>query len=299
MSLLTSHLTCHPGNVAALVELLLVANRPLTESNIEELLHPPGVAGILGKEPSDASIKHAIEVAEWCKAVKCKDGDIVLTPALKDLKAVDLLTELPVVISGGLFDRTWTGEIKEDRLNGGDLALVMAWFLMQDPFGGELTTGALTLAFGNQFNIKAELVNPEKLRQLRRWAKWFGLGRYDVVDNGLFIPDPTIAVGRYVEGLTEGNYSGAGFIKELSKLCPVLDNGKIRKSLLPFLRDGALPWETGPQKVSPALSLALWRLNQNEKIHYGLKDDAKQSHRCELVLPGEETVLISYVRIQK
>ena len=299
MSLLTSHLLCHPGNVAALVELLRVANRPLTESDAEELLHPPGMTAVLDKEPSSESVKKAIEVADWCKLVKRKDGVVVLADALKDIKAEDLLAGLPLAASRGLFDRTWSGEIEKDRLNGGDLALVMAWFLAQDPFAGELKADQLILAFGSQLNIKEDLVNNEKLGQLRRWAKWLGLGRQDVVDGSLFVPDPTVVVGRYVESLEEESYTGTGFVKELSKLCPVLDNGKIRKSVMATLRDGALPWESDPQKVSPALSLSLWRLNQSGKIHYGLEADAKQSYRCELVLPVEENVTLSYVRIQK
>jgi hypothetical protein len=299
MTLLTGgHLTCHPGNIAALVELLVVADRPLPDFVIEELLQPREMRNILGTDPVQNSIKHAIDVAEWCKLVERKEKGVALIGPVKDLKMADLLVELPVLASQGLFDRKWTGKIEVDRAAGGDLALVLSWFLAQNPFTGGLTNDALSVAYFDQVNTKEELVNSTKLGQVRRWARWFGLGRYDVANKKLFVPDPTVAVGRCVANLPKKYYTGTEFINDLSKLCSVLDNGKVRKSLFGSLKTEELPWETDSKKVSPSLNLAMWRLKKGGKIDYGLKADAKQSHRCEMSTIESSTEIFSYVEIQ-
>ena len=296
MSLLTSHLTVHPGILVAVVELLLVAERPISGTEMERLLQPETLNEILGQRPVRNSVSQAIDAAEWFGLAKHTDDGVSPTDSLTALEPHELLRRLPSTAVNGLFGRPWTTEIKTDRADGGDLALAFAWFLAQNPWEAKLTLDDLEMAYARQIDDEQELINSTKMRSVMRWAQYFGFGRHDPINGTLLVPDPTPAIRSTLSAFSESEYPASDFLTELSKLCPVLDNGTIRKITLKSLRDGMLPWETQRNAISPTSSLALYRLREAGQVEFGLRDDAPQPSRRVLSLP-EGVESISFVRI--
>jgi|TARA_Y100000294_G_C8560199_1_gene338775 hypothetical protein len=301
MSLLTSHTQVHPGLLVAIVELLAVAERPIGEpEQLERLLQPRTLQEILGRSPPSGSLNFAVDASEWLGLAKRTDEGLVLSDSLAQLESRELARRLPTVMAKGFFERTWSQGISEHRGEGGDVALALAWLLAQDLWNAGLDDDTLELRYAEQIQEQEEdgngLINPTKLRTLRRWASYLGLGRRDPVNDRLLVPDPTRAVRSAVTELSESEYSASGFVSEIAKICPVLDGGKVRKVIVKSMREGVLEWESRREQVSPSLSLALYRLNAANLIEYGLRDDVSPAQRRELRLKNSSQ-RIGHVRI--
>ena len=300
MSLLTTHIQAHPGLLVAVVELLSVAKRPIGDQEIERLLQPQTLEGILGKSPPSGALGKAVDAAEWLKLVKRTDQVLVLSDVLVELDPREFPQRLPAIMAQGLFEREWGEGIEDNRGSGGDLALALSWFLAQNLWSFRLAGSDLERLYDDQVEGQVaedqRLINRTKLRVMIRWASYLGYGRPDPVNGSLHVPDPTPAVRATLRELPKPEYSASQFVTELAKLCPVLDKGRIRKIIVDSLRDQMLNWETQKNQVSPSLSLALYRLRDSGQIETANPDDARPAQQRVLNL-GSTTETIAHVRI--
>jgi len=291
MSLLTSHTQVHPGLLASLVELLVVAEKPLEERRVEKLLSPNILDSFDFGTAPEGAVPNALDAAEWLKLVKRSDGEVGLTTELKKLGVEELFERLPTIIEDGLLKREWknitTPEgLQTNKEHGGDLGILLAWFMTQDSYDLEkLDETALILSWEGQLQeekIPKEfaLVNPTKLRSFRKWIKYLGYGIE--FHDGVFVPDPTKAIQRKLGDLKQKQteYTAPSFVSEISKLFPVLDQGKIRKWVKAATEsDGEIYWEHNSKRFSPSLGLALKRLEKSKKIDCLLVPDAPEADR--------------------
>tara|TARA_X000001036_G_C20558762_1_gene757495 strand:- start:92 stop:1015 length:924 start_codon:yes stop_codon:yes gene_type:complete len=292
MALLTSHTQVHPGLLISLVELLLVAEKPLEDKKVERLLAPNSL-DLFGIGAPKGIVELTLTAAEWLKLVKRSGGEVDLTPNLKNLLVEELFERLPIVIDEGLFKREWrnitTPEgLKVNRDSGGDIGIVLAWFMAQDPYDlKKLDPGALEASWKRQLLEEKipnpnefELFNKTKSTAMRKWIKYLGYGVE--VDNGIFVPDPAKAIQRKLDDLKQKQieYSASTFVSEVSKFLPVLDGGKIRKWVKAATEsDGPIYWEHNSKRISPSLGLALRRLEKGKKIEFGPVPDAPEADR--------------------
>ena len=300
--LLAQRIRVHPGVLTAVVELLLVAERPMGDSEIKRLLLPvtPSEVGI---EPiGEDVVGWTIDAAEWFGLVE-RDGDSVKpSRSLDGVEPHELSKRLPTITwKGLLFGRRWDdGDAWDQRGRGGDLALALGWFLAQNPWSDKLDGDSLQLAHERQMNYPPDmtdrLINPTKMSPIIRWAHFFGFGRRDPVNEGLFVPDPTSAIRSILGELPEAEYPANKFLTEIAKLCPVLDKGAVRKVISKSLHDGMLSWETEKGEISPTTSLALHRLEAADVIKCETVPDAPPSQKRTLTLKGENRS-ISVVKV--
>ena len=300
--LLSQRIRVHPGVLAAVVELLLVAERPVGEPEIKRLLLPETPSGVEIKSVGPEVVGWTIEAAEWFGLVE-RDGDN-LTPStsLDGVESQELSKRLPAIAWKGLLSsRRWVdGDAWDQRERGGDLALTLGWFLAQDPWNDKLDADSLHAAHERQVNYPREitdrLVNPTKLPPILRWAHFFGFGRRDPANSNLFVPDPTSAIRSILGELPESEYPANKFLTEIAKFCPVLDKGAVRKVISKSLHEGMLPWENEKSAISPTTSLAIHRLEVAGVIKCEPGVDAPAAHRRTLNLK-ELKRTISIVRV--
>ncbi len=306
MSFLTSHTQVHPGLLVSLVELLLVAEKPLEDGRVEKLLAPNSLSAFNLTTPKGVVVL-TLEAAEWLKLVKRSEGEVELTNHVKSLHIGELFEHLPTIIEEGLFKREWKNILTPEGLavnreRGGDLGILLAWFMTQNSYDlKKLSDSVLANSWvGQLLDEKVpggdfELVNETKLRVLRKWAKYLGYGIE--ISRGLVVPDPTKAIQRKLDDLKQKQieYTASEFVSEVSKLFPVLDGGKIRKWVKVATENNEqIHWEHNPKRISPSLVLALKRLQNAGKIEFqGLPDSPSQQRQ----FLDDENTWISQVRI--
>ena len=299
--LLAQRIRVHPGVLTAVVELLLVAERPMDESEIKRLLLPEMLSEVEIKLVGAEVVGWTIEAAEWFGLVKRDGENVEPTGSLDGVEPHELSKRLPTIAWKGLSGRRWgDGEAWDQRERGGDLALALGWFLAQNPWSDKLDGDSLQLAHERQMNYPPDmtdrLINPTKMSPIIRWAHFFGLGRRDPVNASLFVPDPTSAIRSILGELPESEYPANRFLTEIAKLCPFLDKGTVRKVISKSLHKGMLPWETEKGAISPTTSLAFHRLEAADVIKCETGVDAPAAHRRTLNLK-EDRRSISLVRV--
>jgi hypothetical protein len=159
-------------------------------------------------------------------------------------------------------------------------ALVCAWFLAQ-PIGAtpqghnELMTALARSGFPLS---ELHLNNPARVDMILYWARYLGLvERMRLIGGSGVIPDPSAFLRRHLQQLlptTNSVLSAAEFRTCLGNLCPPLDGGSVRATVLSRLRVlGAPPWPEG--RFSDALSFAIRRLHIEGHLHWTYIDDSQ------------------------
>ncbi len=317
MGLLAQHLQVHPGLLHAVVEVLAVADRPLTKTQLAGYLRPDAFTRLIGTtgggvdtrdrdsnaegpdaddgDHRDRIVGLSLDAANWLGLVASTDAGWQLAGHVGAIDVADLDQALPRIVRRGLFDRDWPGDLAEAQKNGGDLGLALSWYLAQDswspPRRYEKVDDSIESRQSGQFTDNPEYINLTKWRSVRRWLLYLGLGVPDPVDPDMTIPDPTHAVRDELADSEDAEWSITELVSVLSDRCGALDTGTARTLAMAGLKADELRWEHDPHLLSPSLSLALLRLEGADAVELLREADAAAAGRVALTAPGDTRVV--------
>lgn len=128
------------------------------------------------------------------------------------------------------------------------------------------------------------------------------LGYFEKIAKDKFVVDPTGILRIYLTRIFKLNEEEtteleiSEFVKRLSALIPVFDNGIYRKQIEKMIASKASDWiATPPHTLSGSLSHALYRLNIEGHIYLDSKSDFEGS--MSLQLPNNELKIVSHIRL--
>ncbi len=317
MGLLAQHLQVHPGLLHALVEVLAVADRPLTSTQLAGYLRPDAFIRLIGATVDGADTRDreavgegddggdgdhpdrivglSLDAANWLGLLESTDAGWQLASPVVGIDVADLDQALPRIVRRGLFDRSWPNELAEAQKHGGDLGLALSWYLAQDswnpPRRYEKVDDSIESRQSSQFTENPEYINLTKWRSVRRWLQYLGLGVPDPIDADMIVPDPTNAVRDELADSQDAEWAIVELVSVLAKRCGALDTGTVRTLAMAGLKAAELRWEHDPHLLSPSLSLALLRLEGAGRIELLREADAAAAGRVTLTVPGETRVI--------
>jgi hypothetical protein len=117
-----------------------------------------------------------------------------------------------------------------------------------------------------------EVSNKERFAMLCYWAQYLGYAAgLPIGGTAVVVPDPTEAIARHLERVfSEATQLDVGqFVERLGRGCPVLETGVARRTVEERMRA-----KRAANELSPASSLALWRLESRRKIRLTHASDA-------------------------
>lgn len=250
-----------PSRMLAVARLLLSAG-PLPEDELVLLLQPRENTGI-ASNTLNAALECGLVVREK-RQCRLAEGLFDDKPKPADLDAV-----LPVVLSRLLLRPKIGSE------NNG-FAVLCAWLLQQPVLSTPVDRVGLKTSIQSHGLSLSDLQvqNDARLDNVVYWARYLGLARQtkDEPCAGI-IPDPSLFLRRQLaQILPAGEEVQAHLFRQrLGEICPVLDGGVVRDSLLPKL---APSWPD--QQISEALAFAILRLEKNGELRAWCPDDQRQ-----------------------
>ena len=150
----------------------------------------------------------------------------------------------------------------------------LAWLLGQ-PSGtaiGWASDQHLTLQRQLEGSETYELTNEGRFAMLCYWARFLGFAtQADLDGDKAVVPDPTEALVRFLPAVfgTEKRLSVSHFLTRLATLCTVLEGGQARETV-----EARQRLRRPPSELSPATSLALWRLEKRRRVRLDMSSDA-------------------------
>ncbi len=269
-----------PSRILALARLSMTVG-PLAEDELIPLLQPRDNTGI-----ATSTLNAALE----CGLLLREKGKCKIAPGLfdSDLRPSGLDSVLPVVLSRLLLAESIAGEPNK-------FAILCAWMLHQNPTSMPNDRGSLKNEIQAQGLPLADfqIQNDARLDNVVYWARYLGLVRQmrDEPCAGL-LPDPTLFVRRHIaDVLPVGEEVTVDRCrKRLAALCPVLDGGVVRATLLSRI---APNWSD--HNLSYSLSFAIARLEQNKELKAWCPDDQRDF----LLMPGSSNRKVAYLKRTK
>jgi hypothetical protein len=154
------------------------------------------------------------------------------------------------------------------------VAFALAWLLTRKPSSNLKWNGEHNLAIREDLNgdDTYDVTNASRGAMLGYWAKFLGYASSSSDGSvRLIIPDPTNAIACRLDQIfgQAKELAIKPFLKELGKLCPVLDGGVIREQV-----ERRLKKARREETLSPATSLALLRLENRGVITLAAPSDA-------------------------
>tara|TARA_A100001015_G_scaffold22144_1_gene25163 strand:- start:4875 stop:5753 length:879 start_codon:yes stop_codon:yes gene_type:complete len=156
----------------------------------------------------------------------------------------------------------------------GDFSTGASWLLSQ-PINLEIRTHFNNMASQISDENKRPVSNGTRFNRLIEYMKILGFVSGRNVDT---IIDPTIAIKDELAQIFVNNniLPAQKFLDGLSDLIPVLDFGSYRKEIDDYLRSDVVK-KTDDLEISPSLSFALLRLDQDRKISFESRGDADKA----------------------
>jgi len=265
-----------PSRMLALTRLLL-ATGPILEEDFIPLLQPRENTG-MAEKTLDAAIE--------CGLVTREKRRCLIVPGLfpEDLKPNVLDDALPNVLAKLLL----TPKLGQNT-NG--FAVLCAWLLHQPIANMPTDRGGLKGALEGQGLSLAELQVQSDARwdNVVYWARYLGLVRQlrDEPCAGL-LPDPSDFLRRHLGTLLPAGeeVDVSTFRQKLGSVCPVLDGGSVRTTLLKSISP-----EWPERQLSEALSFAIERLEHAGELRAWCPDD----QRSFLITPPPSARKIAYL----
>lgn len=267
-----------PSRILGLVRLLEANNREgVSRRELCRLMDPTEYGAGTGPEPDSVReiLQAALEVDLAEEYRSRNESRLRLTTAFPDGQPfpTSLGSHLQSVLARLLLRPEVGGEPNR-------FAIVCAWLLTHavgaTPQGhNELMTA---LARGGFPLAEFHLNNPARLDMVLYWARYLGLvGRFRLSGGNGVMPDPSAFLRRHLQELlptTHATLSATEFRARVGSLCPVLDGGSVRATVLSRLHAlGAPPWPD--IRFSDALSFALRRLHAADELHWTYIDDSR------------------------
>lgn len=253
-----------PSRVAAIVR-LLAAVGPMPEAELTALLQPPttnpGGSGIADK---------VLPAAAECGVIVRNNRTCALAPGVfpNEIKPDDIDEILPRILARLVLQPQVDGQ---ENL----FAIICSWFLHRPVDGiphdpadvkDALATDGLPLA-----DAGAAITN--RFHNIIYWLRYLGFAVQtgDRFGEGL-IPDPTLFLRRHLDELVPAGEEMEihRFVSVLGTICPVLDGGAVRRTLLSRI---AADWPEN--QVSDALAFALERLERTKELRVWCPDDQR------------------------
>jgi hypothetical protein len=278
MSVLTN-VVVTPSRVAGVYCFLAKHPEGVPESEIKTAFMPSATTNESTNEP-----RNIIEntIAEGANAGLWTAGDGLLTLADEPTDGGDeaLRTTIEEAI--------WAEEGVND-----DLGRAISWFLAQDPLDGGWTLERVAeTLIDTPFADEIGITKDTKYGSFRDWVCYLGFGwqvDVDGSDNQGLLPDPTAYLRRRLPDLVEGPGEEMGmapFLQRLAALCPVLEGGRLRRSV-----DDT--FSSRPDNhVAASTSFALERLERSGVLQIDAKADAPNPR---VLQRGSKTIQASHL----
>ncbi|BBM87123.1 protein DpdG [Candidatus Uabimicrobium amorphum] len=269
-----------PSRMLAVIKLLKISS-PLPKNEIVALLYPTAQT----QDKTPIQVTRTLSACEECGLVE-KDGILYkLSDELcQDTDNID--KTFPITMAS----RALSPEV------GGTtnlFAQICAWILAQPVLELPQSYDEFKNTFNKQgFDISDfGLRNDQRWDMIIYWMKYLGLIKKikDEGIKGVFL-DPTLFFTRHIDKLVnrDEEVTAHKFRKRLGKLCPVLDGGEVRKTVLNNMEN-----EWPDDKLCEATSFGLERLKLQKKIEYWCPDDQRKFLRTSF---GEK---IAFVKLGK
>jgi hypothetical protein len=225
-----------------------------------------------------------------------EDGVLRLTVAADEWAAADSVESFRRLLNFRLMEVTAHGEAARGTLT---FCSAIAWFLAQDPLrpiekwnGERHGEGAerlqqQNLAFGERL-----IKGPTQWRSFASWVAFLGFAEQVRIEKptrfDLLVPDPTAAIQAALA--PSGESTAREFLANLGSSLPVLDQGVIRRAV-----EAKWQGDPPPGPVSPALSVALLRLDAIGALKLMNVADSPPSERIVLHTGTEDRIVSSVV----
>lgn len=179
--------------------------------------------------------------------------------------------------------RTLFDPMRAEETQQRGFMLALSWFLTLSPLVplgfADAPQNKLNEELGGQYD-KTELTNVNRYQNFLYWARYLGFatmvggrGADDGKDARYAFPDPLRAIEYALPAIfaKEAELLIGTFMERLAAIFPVFEGGTVRNEI--NLMSGSLPSESD-QKLSPATSVALQRLQDRQRIVMNSRADA-------------------------
>lgn len=276
-----------PSRLLGLAHLLARWSKDgMSRDDLVAFMQPQGGQSNLAPATIEAAIKVQLVEEYFEKGNKC----LKLSEDTSRLKAdPDLIHEIfPEIMTHILLRPEAQGECNHS-------ARVCAWLLAQAvtkvPQGhGELKAALEKHGFNlDEFGLR----NDARWDVLIYWTQYLGL-TWQTRDEKCMgiVPDPTVFILRHIDQLlpSDQEVKASEFRTALGRLCPVLDGGSVRETVLRIMAESGTVQQWPDDQLSSALSFALRRLSRSGHLKYWCPDD----HRSFLLMTrGEKIAFLS------
>ncbi len=260
-----------------------LAGRPDVTENKESLVRSLAAHGSGGKEPL-RDVQVNLTQSTMLGVVEESDDVVRLSDSSHGALGADSFAKF---LREQVLEKRHNQEPWGSQEGARDLTNGLAWFLslpapdLPKSFGGKGTNVQKIQAqhFGERREGEENnwpIVNQERWRAFERWA--CGLGFAWKTPTGLTVPDPTPTLRDVIPKVfaDERRLSAGDFLKAIATAVPVLDGGTYRK----FVQDNLTEGQdlTPSNRISPALTDALRRLERANEITIEELDDARARH---------------------
>jgi hypothetical protein len=256
---LISHYEATPNRVRALTRLVALLENA-TRSTLREHFMPEADSG--------AQFGNLlVETAHLGLIAEARNGQVSLNILLSPKEVADDRLFLLFVERALLSDESQQSE------NSG-LRYALSWLLAQSPGTaiGWNSDQHLVMKEQMEGDNYYEVTNEGRFSMLCYWAQYLGYAvGLSLSGSAVVIPDPTEAIARRLEVIFAESTRLAipRFFETLSQECPVLETGSVRRQVEDRMRS-----KRSEQVLSPATSLALWRLEGRGVIKLTHASDA-------------------------
>ena len=289
MSLLTTNESV-PSRIRGLFAYLLSRRTGIHRDELIATLSPPSVT-----ENHDYARKTLGEATTLGLVDVGSDGLVTLGTALDPGERdqdnlAHTVHALPQVITRLAFAQ------KKSSSND-SLGIAIAWILTKSPLEPPLSwdladRDLIRIASGNGGALDIQ-GNNARFGNLCHWITYLGFARDDGHGAVALVADPTVAIRTALETAlpTKDRTPLIAVITKLASMLPVIDGGKYN---LRFLSENPNATQSLNGKLSPALSMALLRLNDEKTINLTHEADALEPRR--LFVGGSEYTFSSIQR---
>jgi hypothetical protein len=196
------------------------------------------------------------------------DGTVSVNQNLTPKDIVDDVSFLAFVEKVLLADESETSENRPVRY-------ATSWLLAQSPgmLIGWNSDQHLNMQEQMEGDDCYDVTNEGRFAMLCYWARYLGYAESLSIGNtNAVVPNPTEAIARRLESLFTDSprLSIPRFLDLLSRDCPILETGSVRKRVEDRMRQ-----KRSPNVLSPATSLALWRLEARGLVSLTHASDAE------------------------
>lgn len=259
-----------PNRLFIIYATLLGRSGGETRERLREQMSPASLRK--GQDKLTTVFDNSLREARAIGLVTEEDGALIVPPAARPARRQGEAEAFQSHILRTLYDDDFA-----DAAGQRNVALAIAWLLMQDPLRpmpwseNPLPIISRQLADGDNF----DLGNASRLQTLAYWARHLGFARLVGAGQVHIVPDPHDAVARLLPDVygSDGELRSSEFRKRLAALCPVLEDGVIRSRVEQQAREEIV--RTQPQRLSRTTSLALLRLEASGRIVLEQRSDAE------------------------